>query len=352
MFPAQALAEALLARGWRVELSTDPRGARYAGGFPADVTRHVVDSATLARGGIAGRFAAPLRILAGVVAARARMRRARPAVVVGFGGYPTIPALAAAWSLGIPRMIHEQNGVLGRVNRAFARRVDLVACGMEGTVLPAGARAVHVGNPVRAAIRAACGAAYAAPGAGPLRILVIGGSQGARILSDIVPAALAALSAEMRARLSVSHQARPEDAGRVAAAYGAAGIAATVQPFFDDVPARLAAAQLVVSRAGASSVAEIGAVGRPAILIPYAAAAADHQTANARALAAAGAAVVIAERDLTVAGLSAAVAAILADPGRAAAMAAAARAAGRTDATERLVALVERVAEGKKGSDA
>jgi UDP-N-acetylglucosamine--N-acetylmuramyl-(pentapeptide) pyrophosphoryl-undecaprenol N-acetylglucosamine transferase len=347
MFPAQALAEVLLDRGWRVLLSTDARGARYAGGLPAAVAVARVPAATFARGGLLARALVPLRLIAGTILAWRGMRADRPAVVVGFGGYPAVPALAAAELARVPCVIHEQNGVPGRVNRAFATRVAAVACGTWPARLPAGARAVHTGNPVRAAVRALAGADYAAPGEGPLSVVVTGGSQGARILSEMVPAALAALPAPMRARLRLAHQARAEDAGRAAAAYAAAGIAAEVAPFFDDIPRRLAGAQLVVARAGASTLAEIAVIGRPAILVPYAAAAGDHQTANAAGLAAAGAATVIAEAACSPASLAAAVAAVLGDPARARAMAAAALAHGIPDAAERLAALIEDVAGGR-----
>jgi UDP-N-acetylglucosamine--N-acetylmuramyl-(pentapeptide) pyrophosphoryl-undecaprenol N-acetylglucosamine transferase len=234
--------------------------------------------------------------------------------------------------------------VLGRVNELFARRVDRVACGMWPTALPEGVRGVHVRNPVRAAIAALAGVPYASPAEGPLNVLVIGGSQGARVLSHTVPAAMAALPAELRARLLVAHQARAEDRDRVVSAYAEARIAAEVRPFFDDVPERLVAAQLVISRAGASSVADIAAIGRPSILIPLAIARRDEQTANARGLVEAGAAVLIAERDLTPERLASEAACILSVPACAAAMAAAAGAQGRPDAAGRLADLVEQLA--------
>lgn len=341
MFPAQSLAEVLLASGWRVKLSTDERGARYAGAFPAEVAREVVSSATTARGGPLAKLAVPFRIGAGVLTAMRRFRADRPAVVVGFGGYPTIPAMAAALALGIPRMIHEQNGVMGRVNMAFARRVSRVACGTWPTRLPEAVEGIHTGNPVRQAVLDQAAAPYAPPGeTGPLHLLVIGGSQGARVLSDVVPEAIASLPEAMRPRLIVSHQARAEDAERVTAAYRAAGIAATVRPFFDDVPARLAQAQLVVSRAGASSIADITVIGRPAILIPYAAATADHQTANARALAESGAAVLLPESVLDAESLARDMRDILSDSARATRMAAAALELARPDAAQRLADLV------------
>ncbi len=344
MFPAQSLAELLLAEGWRVKLSTDDRGARYAGAFPPEVAREVVPSATTARGGLAGKLAAPFRIAAGVLAARRGFRRDRPAIVIGFGGYPTIPALSAAVMMGLPRMIHEQNGVMGRVNRSFASRVHRVACGTWPTELPDGISATHTGNPVRGAVLERAGAPYAAPGEGALNLLVIGGSQGARVLSDVVPAAIAALPDDLRKRLHISHQARAEDGQRVTEAYRAAGVAAEVQPFFADVPERIADAQLVISRAGASSIADITVIGRPAILIPYAVAAGDHQTANARALSGAGAAKLCPESGLDANGLAGDILAILSDPAQAQAMASAALSLGRPDAARRLYEIVTEIA--------
>ncbi len=344
MFPAQALAEVLLARGWRVRLSTDVRGARYAGAFPPEVAVVRAASATFARGGLAAKALVPFRIAGGVAGAVAGMLRERPAVVAGFGGYPSIPALMAAVALRLPRLIHEQNGVLGAVNRRFAPRVTRVACGTWPTALPAGVAGVHTGNPVRAAVRDRAGAAYIAPGDYPMSLLVIGGSQGARVLSDVVPAAVAALPRALRSRLRVAQQARAEDMERVVAAYEAAGIRAEVATFFDDIPRRMSEAQLVVSRAGASSVADLTVIGRPSILIPYAAAAGDHQTANARGLVAGGAAVLIPESRLDAATLAGQLAAILTDAAGAAQMAARALALGRPDAAATLADLVEEIA--------
>ena len=274
------------------------------------------------------------------------MLRDRPSVVVGFGGYPSIPALTAAWALRLPRMIHEQNGVLGRVNQVFAARVDRVACGTWPTALPAGVTGTPTGNPVRSAVLERSGAGYIPPGDYPMSLVVIGGSQGARVLSDMVPAAVAALAPGLRGLLRVAHQARDEDRARVAAAYEAAGVDADVQAFFTDIPRRLSEAQLVISRSGASSVADISIIGRPSILIPYAAATGDHQMANAQGLLRAGGAVVMAEKTLDVAALSAQMAAILGDGAKAAAMAAAALSEARPDATARLVQMVEGLVKG------
>ncbi|PIE12487.1 MAG: UDP-N-acetylglucosamine--N-acetylmuramyl-(pentapeptide) pyrophosphoryl-undecaprenol N-acetylglucosamine transferase, partial [Rhodobacterales bacterium] len=340
MFPAQALAEAMLARGWRVKLSTDARGARYTGGFPEAVEVVEMASATFARGGLLAKALVPFRILAGTIAAAASFLSDRPAVVVGFGGYPSIPAIGAAWLLRLPRMIHEQNGVLGRVNQVFARRVDKIACGTWPTELPAGLEGVHTGNPVRGAVMARAEAPYIPPGAYPMQICVIGGSQGARILSDVVPAAIAALPPELLQHLSVSHQARAEDQARVAEFYAAHGIPAEVEPFFTDVPRRFAEAQLIISRSGASSVADISVIGRPSILVPLAAAIRDEQTANARSLVEAGAAILMPESRLTPELLSEHIRLVLTDPAAASAMSRAALAQARPDATEALAGLV------------
>lgn len=345
MFPAQALAEAMLRKGWRVKLSTDARGARYTGGFPHVVEVEQIASATFARGGMIAKLMVPFRVLGGIIAATFRMMRDKPAMVVGFGGYPSIPAVSAAWILRRPRMLHEQNGVLGRVNRLFAKRVNAVACGTWPTDLPAGIEGTFTGNPVRGAILERAGSGYIAPGDYPMSLLVMGGSQGARILSDVVPQAILNLPEALRGYLRVAHQAREEDQKRVDTFYASHGIAAEVKPFFNNVPSRMSEAQLVISRAGASSVADIAVIGRPSILIPYAAATGDHQTANARGLVEAQAAVLIPESQLDADTLTAQILAIFDDPNAANQMAQAALSCGRPDATERLVEMVEALAD-------
>lgn len=349
MFPAQALAEEMLARGWRVVLSTDPRGARYAGGFPKAVERRVVRSATIAQGSALSRVTAPLSIVAGVVSATLAMWRDRPAVVAGFGGYPALPAMVAATLLRVPRMLHEQNGVLGRVNRAFAPWVDLVACGTWPTKLPSGVACEHVGNPVRASVLARAGAPYVLSPGGRIDLLVIGGSQGAGLFSRVVPEALALVPFDLRDRIRLSQQVRPEDMDRVRGLYKAMEIEADLRGFFEDVPDRLAAASLVISRSGAGSVADISVVGRPSILIPFAAALDDHQTANAAGLVSVGGAFMIVERELTAEGLARHITEILSDHDGAVAMADAALAAGRPRATEQLASLIEGLAQKGTG---
>ena len=341
MFPAQALAEVMLARGWRVSLSTDARGARYTAGFPKMVDVQQVSSATFARGGVFAKALVPFRLAFGIVAAVAKFAISRPTAVIGFGGYPSIPAITAAWVLRIPRVIHEQNGVLGRVNALFAPRVNVVACGTWPTQLPAGLKGQHTGNPVRSQVLQHAGAPYTAP-IESASILVMGGSQGARILSDMVPAAIAQLGLS---NIKVSHQARPEDLARVMRTYDEAEIGAEVEPFFDDIADRITNAHLVISRAGASSVADISVIGRPSILIPYAAATADHQTANASGLVAADAAILIPESKLDVDTLAAHIDTVLSTPGAGDQMASNALALGMPDAADRLAGIIETLAE-------
>ena len=345
MFPAQALAEEMLARGWRAKLVTDARGARYVGGFPDEVEVGVVPSATFARGGIVAKAQVPLTITHGTFRALAAFRRDRPALVAGFGGYPAIPAMAAAVMLKLPRLLHEQNGVLGRVNQIFATRVNAVACGTWPTALPDGVEALHVGNPVRGAILARAAAPYITPGDYPMSVLVMGGSQGARILSDVVPEAISRLPDDIRSQIRVAHQARPEDHDRVSAFYEEAGISADIRPFFDDVPTRMADAQLVIARSGASTVADLSVIGRPSILIPLASAIRDEQTANARALTEAGGAILIPERKLTPESLAEQAELILTNPGGALQMSRAALSVARPDAAARLADLAEYVSK-------
>lgn len=343
MFPAQALAEEMLTRGWRVKLSTDERGNKYSGGFPAGIEREIVSSATFSRGGIATKLAAPFKILGGAFSAWRGMRADRPSAVIGFGGYPALPAMISARLLNTPRLVHEQNGVLGRVNKVFAPHVHMVACSVWPTRLPTKAKATHTGNPVRGAVLERANATYQAPGLWPMNLLVIGGSQGASVMSRVVPEAIAMLPEGMLPYLTISHQARDADMDLAIRSYEAIGVRADVQPFFDDIPARLAETQLVISRAGASSVADIAVIGRPSILIPYPAAINDHQTANAQGLLECGGAFVLQESTLTPEALSGHISGILSDEDGARAMAQAAATQGKPRATQELADLVEKL---------
>jgi len=349
LFPAEALAHALVARGHAVELVTDERADRYGSAFPARRV-HIVAAATVTSRSPPALARTGLRLGRGVVQSLAIVRRLQPAVAIGFGGYPTFPPLVAARLCGVPIVIHEQNAVLGWANRMLAKGATAIATGFPRTAGTEGfaGRVVVTGNPIRPPVVAAAAVPYAPPAAdGRLKLLVFGGSQGARVFADLVPAALAELPDETRARIDLVQQARPEDMERTRAALLAVGVHAELAPFFTDLPARIASAHLVVCRSGASTVAELSAIGRPAILVPLPHARDQDQAANAAVIAAAGGAFVVPQSDLTPARLASELAALAADPARLAATAAAARSVGRPDAVERLADLVETIAAGR-----
>jgi UDP-N-acetylglucosamine--N-acetylmuramyl-(pentapeptide) pyrophosphoryl-undecaprenol N-acetylglucosamine transferase len=346
LFPAAALSAELARRGVDVALATDRRAAQYGETFPADAV-HVIPSATLrARNPLAVARTVVL-LGAGIVAAWRLLRRLKPRAVVGFGGYPTVPPLLAAAWRGVPSLIHEQNAVMGRANRLLAPRITAIATSFAGVAdrdARLAAKTTQVGNPVRPAVIAAAKTAYGDPGAGPFRVVVFGGSQGARVMSDVVPDAVALLLPDLQARLSIVHQARPEDLARVTDSYARSGVTAEVAPFFSDLPARIAAAHLVVSRSGASTVAELTVIGRPAILVPLPHALDQDQFANAGVLDAAGGAIRLPQTAFTPPRLAAEIAGLAAVPDRLRAMADAARALGTPDAAARLAELVLGVA--------
>lgn len=345
LFPAQALAEELTLRGWRVVLATDDRGARYADKFPAE-HRIPLHAATFKKGDPIGAVVAGVNILQGVLQARQAFRVLNPAVVVGFGGYPSLPALLAALSMQRPTVIHEQNAVLGRVNRFLAGRVDAVACAfptLEKAKPGVRARVQVVGNPVRPEIRALYDAPYEPP-TGEIRVLITGGSQGARLLSELTPVAIAHLPDDLRMSLSVQQQTRAENLEGAIKAYKNALVPAEIAPFFRDMAGRLGRAHLVIGRAGASTCCELAVAGRPSILVPYKAAADDHQRFNAKLLSDAGGAEVALEDVLTLEVFTRALRTLLSDPARLTRMAAAARSVAVPDAAQRLADLVEKTA--------
>ncbi len=347
LFPAQALAAELQRRGRHIVLMTDRRGADYEAAF-AGVPVVGVAAGTFARAGRLGQIRVLFDIARGILQARRHLGRLRPRAVIGFGGYPSLPAMVAALSLGIPCCIHEQNAVLGRVNRLLASRAIALAGALPlSTARDAAfaARLVITGNPVREAILAVAGTPYVEPEVtGPLNLLVTGGSQGASIMGDIVPAALAALPETLRGRLRVTQQVRPADLQRVAAFYRSHGIEADCAAFLADMPRHLADAHLVIARSGASTLAELGVVGRPAILVPLPSAMDDHQTANARALAAGGGAWLMPQADFTVDALAQRLTHLASAPSELGAAAAAALAFGRPEAASLLADVVEAVA--------
>ena len=347
LFPAQALAGELMRRGGRVVVMTDGRGHDFGNDFPgAEIA--TVPSATFAGRGALGRIAAFGFIVLGILAAWRKLLNLRPRAVVGFGGYPSLPVMLAAWLARIPAALHEQNAVLGRVNRLLAPRVARIAASFPfARFAPKDSRrVVFTGNPVRPEAAALRAALYRPPApSGPIRLLVFGGSQGARALSELVPAALVGLPQALRQRLEIVQQARAEDVEMVETAYRAAGLAAEVAKFFSDLPQRMAAAHLVIARSGASTLSELMVIGRPAILVPYPFATDDHQAANAAVLEEAGAAWVIPQHALNSENLAALLADIFTHPEALGARAAAAKGLGHPDAAERLADLAEHLAD-------
>ena len=341
-FPAEALAGELLARGRRVALMTDARSGGLQSPVFAGLERFVIRGAGIAGRGPLRAGKSTLSLAAGVLQARRILARTRAAAVVGFGGYPCVaPVLATRLMRDRPTVIlHEQNAVLGRANRFLSGHADLLALSFAATERVPKVETVVTGNPVRPAITALAAVPYMQP-AEFIRLLVLGGSLGARVFSDVVPTALASLPDALLSRIAVVQQCRPEDLGRVRAAYDLAGIDAELAAFFPDVAEKLASAHLVIARAGASTVAELAIAGRPAILVPLPGAIDNHQSANARALAEARGASVIAQPDFSPDALRERLAALLAEPDMLSHAAVAARSIARPDAAERLADLVE-----------
>jgi len=348
LFPAEALSVALGHRGVRIHLATDARATRYGATFAAEAI-HVIASETV-RGRNPLALAKTAALLGfGIGQAYRLLARLRPSAVVGFGGYPTIPPVFAATLRRIPTIIHDSNAVIGRANRLLSARATAIATTFPGVLDGApqlAAKATHTGNPVRPAVLAAAATPYAAPeAAGSVYVLIFGGSQGARVMADIVPDAIGRLEPKLRGRLVMVQQAREEDRARVGAAYERLGTTAEIAPFFSDLPARMAQAHLVVSRSGASTVAELAAIGRPSILVPLPGAIDQDQLANANVLGKAGGATVLTQDAFTPERLAQEIAALAAAPGRLSAMASAAKAAGVLDAADRLADLVVKVAK-------
>ena len=345
LFPAQALAEELVRRGYVIHLMTDERVRDYGKGFPAAET-HVVPSATLSLSDplhLPGRL---LRLYAGYRQARAILKRLGAGAVVGFGGYPSFPPILAAARLGIPSCVHDQNAVMGRANRVLSRYATTVASSFPSLLgLPAAARdkLVVTGNPVRDIALKERGADYPDM-SGRFNLLVFGGSQGARFFAEFMPPVLQAMSAEARSRLRLVQQCRPEDLDAVKAAYAKLGFDFELQPFFMDMPKRIAASHLVVCRSGASTIAELGVIGRPAIMVPLPHALDNDQLRNAESFASAGAGWVRPQAALEASEFAAFLTRLAGDEATLKKAAAAALGHGRPDAAQRLADLTEHLA--------
>lgn len=352
LFPAQALAEELVRRGYDVQLVTDERVADYGKSFPASAT-HIVPSATITA-------SKPLRVpgqlfklLSGVLAARGLFKRMKPKAVVGFGGYPSLTPLLAAGTLHIPRCIHDQNAVMGRANRLLASRVDKIASSFPSLMkLPEEAKGklVFTGNPVRGVVITEQGAAYPAlTPSSPVKLLVFGGSQGARFFAEFMPKLVAALGADIKSRLQIVQQCRPEDLEAVRQSFQAAGVTHELQPFFMDMPKRIAASHLVFCRSGASTVAELGVIGRPAIMVPLPHALDNDQLRNAESFAAAGAGWVKPQGELKPSEFAQFLGGLIQSPDQLKAAAGAALTHGKPDAAQRLADVAVELASRVRG---
>ena len=344
LFPAQALAEELSARGIAVHLLTDERVRDYGKNFPARAT-HIVPSASLSLSDPLRLPSRMWRLLSGYRIGRGLMKLHRPAAVVGFGGYPSLPPVLAAVHCGVPSLVHEQNSVLGRANRLLATRVSVIATSFEsvsGIPISAMPKVMLTGNPVRDAVKQVVGIAYPELTAdGPIKLLVFGGSQGAKFFSDAMPDVLAALPEILRKRLQVTQQCRAEDIERVKLAYAKAGLSADLQPFFKNMPELMRDCHLVICRSGASSIAELGVVGRPAILVPLPHAIDNDQLRNAESFARARGGFVHTQSSLTTAHFASILQALLGKPAALKEAANAALRHGRPDAAKRLADLVQ-----------
>jgi UDP-N-acetylglucosamine--N-acetylmuramyl-(pentapeptide) pyrophosphoryl-undecaprenol N-acetylglucosamine transferase len=337
IFPAEALARELLGRGYRVALMTDQRGSKFSDDLPIAVFR------TRARSlgkGIFGKIRSVIEMGIGVLQARRRLAKLQPTVVVGFGGYPSVPTLYAAAQLNIPIILHDSNAILGRANRALMEKARVIATSfptVAGLKPSAKARLVHTGNPVRAAFMALRGTPYLTVNDdGPMKILVMGGSQGARVFSHVVPQALGLMPEHLRRRIVISQQCRKEDIESARAAFAAAGVDAELSSFFRDVPERMADAHLIICRSGGSTIAELTVIGRPSILVPLPHGHAGEQTANAEAVAEAGGAWIIPEQAFTPEALAVRLESLMALPSTLTKTAAAARAWGKITAADNL----------------
>jgi UDP-N-acetylglucosamine--N-acetylmuramyl-(pentapeptide) pyrophosphoryl-undecaprenol N-acetylglucosamine transferase len=347
-----ALAQELRRRGHDIQLMTDHRVESYGGDFPASAT-HIVPSATPSVSNPVRFVLAGTKIVLGICVAYMKLGSVKPDAVVGFGGYPVYPPFVAASLRGIPGVLHEQNAVMGRANRALAKMAKVIGLSFPKT-LKAEAfsdKSVVTGNPLRDRVRTAARIPYPALEAGgPIRILVFGGSQGARVFADLVPPVIAELPAEVRARLRISQQCRPEDLDRVAEIYRQAKVNVELAPFFDDLPERMAASHLVVSRSGASTITELTAIGRPAILVPLPGAIDADQKNNALVMEAVGGGWIAEQATLTPQSLATRLTSLLSDPATLAGAAAAAKSLGQPDAVVKLADVAERLAQKGQNS--
>ena len=344
MFPAQALAQILRKDGWEIALMTDARGLKYADRIPADPKVEVEAAAIPVRRPIKA-VSGVLKLARGVRAAKTFIKGWQPDIVVGFGGYPAFPAMQAALWSGLKTIVHEQNAVLGRVNRIFATKADHVVSGFDVLKFrPANTNWKALGNPFRESVLRAAKRSYKAPDK-TINLLIVGGSLGARLLSETVPQAVAVLPENLRKRLCVIQQTREESLAMAEKTYAEAGVQVQCEPFFDDIENHLKKAHYIIARAGASSVSEIMLMGLPSLLVPLAIATDDHQTINAQPLKNLGAADILPESGFTVQNLKSVLVERLDDSNWLETASCASRSAAKPDATRALADLVAETAE-------
>lgn len=352
VFPAESLARELMNRGYKLALITDRRGDAY-GGALGELETHRVRAGGIAGKGVFAKIRSVGELGLGTLQARKLLTDMRPKAVVGFGGYASIPTMMAASFTDVPSIIHEQNAILGRANRLLADRVRAIAVSFpESLGVPerSQSKVTHTGMPVRGSVLDVRDTPYPSfTDDRPLNLLVLGGSQGARVLSEVIPKAVGELSEGLRGRLKITQQCRPEDLEAVRAHYRIIGMDVNLATFFDNVPELLAASHLVITRSGASSVAEILAVGRPAMLVPYRYATDDHQNLNAHAVDEIGAGWLIPEVDFTAESLAERMESMFGMPTILEKAAEAARKAARPDAATRLATLVEQTMSRENG---
>ncbi|WP_420549790.1 undecaprenyldiphospho-muramoylpentapeptide beta-N-acetylglucosaminyltransferase [Curvivirga sp.] len=353
VFPAQALSERLQANGYKLVLITDRRGDAYSGTL-GNLETHTVSASAVSGRGKLGKIKAVIKLIKGYFQARCILKQLRPDAVVGFGGYPSIPTMVAATRLGFKTVIHEQNAVLGRANRLLASSVDKIAASFEATAMMKDTdipKASWTGNPVRPEMAALNEKPYQAINDGKINILIVGGSQGAAIFGDVIPAAIAALPEELRHKINITQQVREEQLNDVHNKYASIGMSPTLKSFISDMPNQLEKAHLVICRAGASTISELAAAGRPSILVPYMHAIDDHQTANGARICDAGGAWMIPQQDFNADMLADRLQSLIANPVMLTHAAKAAKKVGQPEADHRLADVVMNLVEGKSDSE-
>ncbi len=348
VFPAQSLAEEMVTRGWRVKVWMDHRVKALARNFPPESQCDLIPSKPFSQKSLLAKIGVALILSWSLLIVLGKILGDRPTRLVGFGSYATFTPLLGGMLLGIPSIIHEQNGNMGIVNRLFSKRVKVVASGSHSPQFPSGTNWVFTGNPIRKEILSSLGHSYEFSSDQKINVLIIGGSQGARIFDQIIPDAISGLPDELLQRLSIHQQVREENLSEVESIYQGLGVDYEIKPFYENIPELMIKSQLIIARSGASSIAEIMAMGLPSILVPFAAASNDEQTINSKALEKAGAAIVLGENILKPELMSEAIVSILGNPEKARQMAAASKGLGVADAAKRLGDLVDNPEDGAK----